>query len=87
MAECCPTNANRNDLIANKAAWLLWYVPAACSIRGFKICAQCIFPPSGRGLQKVCRTLALLDSEIDLLGGRSAGRCNMKRISRAVSTC
>ena len=34
MAECCPTNANRNDLIANKAAWLLWYVPAAAVLVG-----------------------------------------------------
>lgn len=34
MAECCPTSANRNDLIANKAVWLLWYVPAAAVLVG-----------------------------------------------------
>jgi len=34
MAECCPTNANRNDLTANKAVWLLWYVRAAAVLVG-----------------------------------------------------
>ena len=29
MADCCTTNADRNDLIATKAAWVLWYIPAA----------------------------------------------------------
>ena len=35
MAEYCTTTGNRNDLTARKAAWLLWYTPAAVVLLGW----------------------------------------------------
>jgi len=34
MADCSTTTGNRNDLTAKKAAWLLWYIPAAVVLLG-----------------------------------------------------
>src|SRR5262249_16343275 len=34
MADCCTVTDNRNDLTIKKAAWLLWYIPAAAVLLG-----------------------------------------------------
>ncbi len=34
MTGCCTTAEKANDLISKKAAWLLWYIPAAAVLFG-----------------------------------------------------
>jgi hypothetical protein len=35
MTGCCTTTEKASDLINKKAAWLLWYIPAAAVLFGF----------------------------------------------------
>ncbi len=42
MTGCCTTAEKANDLISKKAAWLLWYIPAAAVLFGFVMGAGCL---------------------------------------------